>query len=140
MALLLKVDGIDEVVARYGKTDAEIKELKKANDADKEHIKKVLEEQGESSWTAGGYTVQRVESTKETMNESKLLPLLKFDWRDRQGERECPYIKTREYIDMDALEVAIYAGEIPVSVLKQMDSCRETTTTVALRCKKVKEA
>ena len=32
MALLLKVDGIDEVVARYGKTDAEIKELKKANE------------------------------------------------------------------------------------------------------------
>jgi hypothetical protein len=49
---------------------------------------------------------------------------------------ECPYIKTREYIDMEALENAIYQKELTPSVLADMDKCREVTTVVTLRCKK----
>lgn len=129
---------LDELVAEYGKRDAEIKTLKKITDAEKEQIKELLVQEKEDSWTSGGYTVQRVVSERETLNEERLLPILKDDWIKLHGSMECPYIKTKEYVDMDALETALYEGTIPQSTLAEMEKCREVTTVVALKCKKAK--
>jgi len=128
----------DELVENYGKLDEQIKDLKKALDADKESIKNELVSMGEDKWTAGGYTVQRVVSERETLNEEKLLPILKHHWTALHGSMECPFIKTKEYIDMDALENAIYSKELTPNVLADMEKCREVTTVVSLKCKKAK--
>ena len=127
---------LDELVARYGQTDAQIKSLKKTNDADKEQIKDLLADSETQKWTAGGFTVSRVVSTTETMNEGKLLNLMRLhrDIIDNLG-----IIKTMEYVDTDALESAIYEGKIPNEILQAMGECKETKTTVALRCTKAKE-
>ena len=135
----METNQFDELVARYGKTDAEIKALKKTNDADKETIKEYLADTESGKWTSGGYTVQRIESTTETMNEEKLLSVIKNYWATTHGSQECAFIKTREYIDMEALESAIYANELPNELLLEMNACRESKTTVALRCTKAKE-
>jgi len=129
---------LDELVAEYGKKDADIKTLKKITDAEKEQIKDLLVESNVDSWTSGGYTVQRVVSNRETLNEDKLLPILKEDWSATHGSMECPYIRTVECIDMNALETAIYEGTISQDVLLKMNGCKETTTVVALKCKKAK--
>ena len=131
------MEGLDILVERFGKMDAEIKELKKTNDKDKEEIKKALENLGESDWTAGGYRVKRVESTTETMNETKTLALMCLH---REIAEQLGIIKTKEYVDFEALEAALYAGAIPAEIMADMDTCRETKTTISLRCTKVKEA
>lgn len=130
---------IDALVAAYGAKDAQAKQIKKEMDADKETIKEFLSSRSEQSYTAGGYTVQRVVSERETLNEEKLLPLLKGYWTATHGSMECPYIKTREYVDMDRLEEAIYQKELTPEILTAMNDCREVTTIVALKCKKAKE-
>ena len=131
---------IDELVEDYGKKDAEIKAIKKIADEEKEQIKDFLASQSERSYSAGGYTVTRVVTETETLNEERLLPILKRYWSSTHGSMQCPFIKTMEYIDMDALESAIYQKELTPSVLTEMDTCREVKTTVKLLCKKTKEA
>ena len=133
------VSTLDALVSDYGHKDAQIKELKKDFDVTKETIKNMLAIGGVSEWTSGGYTVQRVVSERESLNEEKLLPILKAYWASTHGSMECPYIKTREYVDMDALENAIYQKELTPSVLTDMDKCREVTTVISLKCKKSKE-
>ena len=110
--------------------------MKKDNDADKEKIKDYLAEQEDNKWTAGGYTVTRVESTSDTLNEVKLLALMQKhrDIADQYG-----IIKTAEYVDTDALESAIYSGYLSADILNEMQSCHESKTTISLRCSKAKE-
>lgn len=127
---------LDSLVARYGQTDAQIKALKKANDIDKEQLTTTLAKMGENKWTAGGFTVQRVESNRETLNEEKLLALMQLhkEMAELHG-----ILKIKAYVDMDALESAIYTGKIPQDVLQELDQCRETKVVVSLRCSKAKE-
>ena len=127
---------ISDLIKRYGDNDHQIKELKKICDKDKETIKNQLALMDVNKITSNGYTVQRIESVKESLDEEKLLPIIKHYWASTHGSMECPYIKTREYIDMDALENAIYQKELTPSILSEMDKCREVTTVVTLRCKK----
>jgi hypothetical protein len=133
------VDGfepISDLIKRYVDNDSQIKELKKICDKDKESLKIQLARMDVNKVTSNGYTVQRIVSEKETLDEEKLLPIIKHYWSSTHGSMECPYIKTREYIDMEALENAIYQKELTPSVLADMDKCREVTTVVTLRCKK----
>ena len=132
------MQSLDDLVSDYGHVDSQIKSLKKIADEEKEEIKSILVERGETTWTAGGYTVQKVVSERESLNEEKLMPILKQYWASAHGSMECPFIKTREYVDMDRLEEAIYQKELTPSVLAEMDKCREVTTVVSLKCKKTK--
>ena len=125
-----------EIIDDYGARDEQIKSLKRLCDEEKEQIKDFLAQGGYESFSTQNYTVNRVVAERETLNEEKLLPILKSYWITTHGSIECPYIKTKEYIDMDRLEEAIYQKELTPSVLAEMDTCREVTTTVALRCKK----
>lgn len=127
---------IDILVHTYGDADAQMKGLKKTCDGLKETIKEYLATHNEKAISAGGYTVQRVVSERESLNEEKLIPILKQYWATNHGSMECPFIKTKEYVDMDRLEEAIYQKELTPSVLAEMEKCREVTTVVALKCKK----
>lgn len=129
---------LDDLVATYGKHDAEIKDLKKVADTEKEQIKSMLSDE-QPNWCAGGYKVTRVVTEKTTFNEERLLTVLKKDWEERNGKTDCPYIKTREYVDMDSLETALYENSIPSEVLAEMNKCKTVTPTIALRCAKDKE-
>lgn len=72
------------------------------------------------------------EQTKETFNEDALIVYLK-DYNCDAG-----IVKTKEYVDMDALEAAIYHDRIPKEVLEGMAEYKETKITKVLRIKKVK--
>ena len=126
----------NDLVNDYGDRDTQIKSLKRLCDEEKEQIKNFLAQEGYEYFSTDYYTVSRVVSERETLNEEKLIPILKSYWITTHGSMECPYIKTKEYIDMDKLEEAIYQKELTPNVLAEMDTCREVTTTVALRCKK----
>ena len=130
------MDGLDILVPRYGERDTKIKALTKEHNADKEQIKTLMENLEETDWVSGGYKVKRVVSTTETLNEDMLLMLMQ---RNRALIEKLGILKTKEYVDMEALEKAIYEGELPKEIITDMDACRETKTTVALRCTKAKE-
>ena len=129
---------LNQLVSHYGELDNQIKTLTKEFDSDKVTIKNLMGDNNIDDCTAGGYTVTRQVSYRTKYNEDKMLDILKADWKQRYGDIECPYIKTKEVVDMDALEAVIYANELPNEVMMKLNDCQEKTEVVALKCTKAK--
>lgn len=123
---------LDELVTQYAFNKGELDSYTKICKEENEQIKKALVELGEDEYSSGGYTVKRIVAVKESMNEAKLLEVL------RQNGIEAP-IKTREYVDMDALEAYLYNNTPSTDLARQLEGCRTTTETVQLRLSKTKE-
>lgn len=78
---------------------------------------------------SNGLVAKLTYKQSETFNEEKLLNKIK--------ELAVPgIIKTKEYVDMEALEDAIYNKRIYAS---ELSDCRETKETIALKVTKKKE-
>lgn len=134
-----KNESFDELVARYGAMDNQIKTLTTEFNKDKSAIKDIMGLRKLDFHISGGYKVIRQVRTKVKVNEDKMLDILKEDWRTRCGDAECPYIKTREYIDSDALESALYKGDIPAETMAKLNTCQEKVEEIALKCVPVNE-
>lgn len=79
--------------------------------------------------TDNGLVAKLTHKQSESFNEEKLLAKIKE--LNIHG-----IIKTREYVDMEALENAIYNENIDAS---ELSACREIKETVALKVSKKKE-
>lgn len=120
---------LDSLILTYAENKQILEDYRKICDEENKQIKELMDT---GSYEVGDYKVTKSVSTKDSMNEDKLLETLK----------NCgvvTVIKTKEYVDIDALENAIYAGEISKEVLLEIDKCRETKEVVTLRISKVKE-
>lgn len=130
---------LDELIEQYGDHNADFGSLKKICDAEKSQIKDLMSSAGLKEKTVGQWKVSYIVSERESLDEEKLLKILIRDWTKRYDDTTpCPYIKTKQYIDMDILESVLYAGEIPNDVLVKMDECRNVTEVITLKCNKVK--
>ena len=129
----------DDLIIHYGELDTKIKTLTKELESDKVTIKNQLLAANVDTYIAGNYKVVRQVSYRTKVDEDKMLKVLKKDWENRYGDQDCPYIKTKEYVDMDQLESVLYAGELPKEVLTELNNCQEKTEVVALKCSKVKK-
>ena len=122
------ISALDELIPQYAQNKSELDSYKKICDIENEQIKSIMFEMGETEYSTNGYKAKRVETERVTMDEDKLLAVL-----HRYNIDEV--IKTREYVDMDALENYLYhkdESEI-VGLLSAIDSCREVKTVVSLR-------
>lgn len=124
-------ESLEELIPRYALNKSELDSYTKICKEENEQIKAALVELGENEYSAGGYTVKRIVATKESMNEAKLLEVLRQNGIDVA-------IKTREYVDMDALEAYLYNNMPSDELARQLESCRTTTETVQLRLSKAK--
>lgn len=122
---------LDELIVAYAFNKGELDSYTKICKEENEQIKAALVELGENEHSAGGYTVKRIVAVKESMNEAKLLEVLKQNGIDVA-------VKTKEYVDMDALEAYLYNNIPSADLARQLESCRTTTETVQLRLSKAK--
>ena len=123
---------LDELIPMYAQNKAEFDNYKKICEGQNAYIKRQLEELGEDEYTAGGYVVKRTVSTRESKNEERLLEMMK--------KHKIPgVIKTKEYVDMDALESYLYSSILFDDVAADLDSCREVKEVVQLRISKEKK-
>ena len=122
---------LDELIPQYAMNKIELDSYTKICKEENEQIKAKLVELGENEYSAGGFTVKRIVAVKESMNEAKLLEVLKQNGIDVA-------VKTREYVDMDALEAYLYNNMPSEDLARQLESCRTTTETVQLRLSKAK--
>ena len=129
----------DEIVYHYGNVDRQVKEMSKELEETKIIIKNTLKDMGVSDYTAGGYKVTRQVRYKTKIDTDKMLSILKSDWVSRFGDTPCPYIKTIEYVDTEALESVLYNEELPKDVMEKLSTCETKTEEIALKCTKVKE-
>lgn len=104
---------------------------KKQCDAENAKIKELMAEQNIKDFEVDGITAKYVIQNKERMDEYKLLTLLK-----ERGYTNV--IKTKEYVDMDLLEDALYHDTIDKDTIVEMDKCKSVKEVVQLRVSKKK--
>lgn len=122
---------LDELIPQYAANKRELDSYTKICKEENEQIKVQLMDIGEDTYSAGGYTVKRIVAVKETMNEAKLLEVLRHNGINNA-------IKTLEYVDMDVLEAYLYNNAPSAELARQLEACRTTTETVQLRLSKTK--
>lgn len=118
---------LDELIPTYYKNKEKMESYKKLVDEQNKNIKELMN--GEYSYEVGKYKAVVSTSTRVSMDEQKLMMLLKAN--NIKG-----VIKTIEVIDMDALENLIYHNEIPKDVLKRIGECKSEKEVKSLRVTK----
>ena len=105
---------LDKLVNQYAEEktlyDSYAKKMKTSN----EKLKSVLKEEDLSEYINNTYKVTLVQQSADKLNENKLIEELKKILTDEQKEN---IIKTKEYVDNDALEDAIYNHVIKTDVV-----------------------
>lgn len=123
---------LDELIPQYAQNKAEFDSYKKICEKENAQIKTLMSQLSDKRYETGGYRATYSVSTKETMNEARLLEIA-----HQYGISEI--VKTKEYIDFDALENAIYNNKISKEVLLEMDTAKESKEIVTLRVTKIKK-
>lgn len=134
-----EVELLNELIPRYAEDKASLDNIKKVCDEENKSIKSILTtlpEISEGKWEHEheGYKVTVNTTKKQSLNEDKLLAIIQEANLPIEG-----LVKTKEYVDMDVLEDAMYKQLIGHNVMRQIDSCREVKQTQVLTIKKVKE-
>ena len=131
---------LNNLILSYGNHDVEFKQLKKVCDSEKESLKNIMGEMGSEKESYGGFTITRTVSERENFNEQQALAILKQNWYENHGSEPCPFVKTVEVLDSDALESAMYNGELDNNTILKLDECRNVTEVITLKCSKIKGA
>jgi len=134
-----KLVSLKQLIPLYGLNKAALDEYKKTCDAENTQIKALMEECNIDSLTVDGYKCTYSVQKRTSMDEDKLLEFLKKAWTSKNGSMECPYIKRKEYVDMEVLENAIYKGEISNELLAEMKKCENVKKVETLRITKAKK-
>ena len=126
------LEKLDKLVPQYAQTKQQADTYKKQSDKENAEIKSIMISLALQHYEAGGYKVVRSVQKRESINEEQLIEIAhKYNIPD--------VIKTKEYIDFDALEKAIYDGNISQDVLLEMDKAKDVKHVVQLRISKLEE-
>lgn len=130
------MSNLNELVARYGKTNAELKVLKASADADNKEIKDIMSSTGLHEHVSGGYKAKYSVSKSESFDEEKLVKKLKEYNFDGKSAHEAGLIDYVPVVNMETLENFIYDGKINAA---QLSDCKVVKETARLTISKVKE-
>lgn len=117
---------LEAEINKYGEIKEYADDYKKQAEKQNAVIKKYMLENNLSSATSDSYSVACKTITSQSFNDEKLITKLKS--LNIEG-----IVKTKEYVDMEALERAIYNGKLNAS---ELSSCRETKEQVRLTIKR----
>lgn len=129
----MELKTLDSLIPQYAANKREKDSYEKLCAAENAQIKAIMQEYVVQHYEVGGYKATYTIQKRETVDEEMLLEILK-----RNGECE-GIIKTKEYIDFDALENAIYHNLIPEDILAQMAEATEVREIPTLKVTKIKE-
>lgn len=129
------MSNLNELVARYGKTNAELKVLKTSADADNKEIKSIMSSTGLTEYEAGGYKAKYSVSKSESFDDDKLVKKLKECMFDGKSAHEAGLIDYVPVVNMEVLEDFIYNGKINAA---ELTDCKVTKETARLTISKVK--
>lgn len=121
------VEVLSSLLPAYAERKAEMDSIKKIVDVENKEIKELMKEAKLDEFEAGGFKAVYSVSERPEFIEEALIEKLK-DMKVRG------IVKKKEYVDMEALENAIYHGKIDAAALA---SCQFVKEVVTLRVKKI---
>lgn len=136
---------LEEQITQYCEQKQEESILKKSIETLNKSIKEALSnstkeiKSGKQGVRAGKYEVKLQIKQNTNVDEGKMLEIIKRFWHSTHGSQQCPFIRTVEVIDSDALEGAIYREELPKEVAVELGKCIKRSEIKALVYKEIKE-
>lgn len=127
-----KID-INKIIDLYKESKDKENALKKSNTEMGNNIKSYFQTNGLDKVDTDKYTATVTTSTSESLNEELAIEIIK---ENLGGAMLNTVIKTKEYIDEDALEKLVYNGDFDITKLAK---AKITKTTSTLRVGKKKE-
>lgn len=123
---------LESLIPEYGEQNTRCNALKKTvadlNAKIKDAIRTIQKENLDIE--VEGWKCKLSVSEDVQVNEAQLIEVLK--------SYDVPVIKTKEYVDAEALESLIYANKLSEEILLAIDKCNTKTKKEVLRCTKVK--
>ena len=116
---------LNELIPRYAQNKIELDSYKKICDDESKQIKDIMQSEDLTEYDCGTHTAKITIQHRQTMNEDKLLQTVKELGRN-------DLIRTKEYVDMDLLEKAMYNSEIQA---QDIEPCMVTKEVVTLKVK-----
>lgn len=135
---IVKEESLTTLIPEFGELKTQADSYKKEADVKNKQIKKLMAEEGLEEKEVDGWQVKYTVALTESYDEDAMLEALKKDWAKRNGSMECPYIKTKEYIDEEVLEDMIYKGQLPKKLVASLDKFRIVKETEKLSVKRVR--
>lgn len=128
-------DGFDlsKIIDEYKESKDKENALKKVNNALSENIKGYMYGHDMSSVDSEKYTATLTKTDTESLNEDLAIELIK---ENLEGALLNTVIKTKEYIDEDALEKLVFNGQFDINKLAK---AKITKTSYTLRVTRRKE-
>ena len=122
------------LIDKYYVDKAESDEKKKQVEQENKQIKDGMVELESDVVETENYKATRSVSIRTSIDEEAWLRVLK-----EQADLPEGIIKTKEFVDMDALEDAIYNGNISKEVLLKLNEHKKDTEVVTLKVTKLKK-
>ena len=133
-----RVPRLDKLIPQYAVNKYELDNYKKVCDKDNAQIKQLMTELELSWYKTEDYKISRIVQKREKLNEYILLDLFTQDANLKEIAEKYNIIKLREYVDMEALEKAIYDGGLSDEDLLTLNKAKETKEVTTLRLSKIK--
>lgn len=128
-------DGFDlsKIIDEYKESKDKENSLKKINNELSENIKSYMHEHNMTTANTDNYTATLSRKDSESLNEDLAIEIIK---ENLGGALLASVIKTKEYIDEDALEKLVYNGDFDINKLAK---AKITKTSYTLRVTRRKE-
>lgn len=126
---------LSELINRYKEGKDVESKIKKSNAELNEAIKNYMTTHDMSTADSDLYTATLSTTKKDTLNDDVALAIIK---ENLGGALLKSVVKTKEYIDEDALETLIYNGDFDANKLSKAITTK-TTTTLRIAKKKAKK-
>jgi len=127
------MSNLEQLIDAYALNKNELDSYKKLCDAENAEIKALMTELEIDKAHTEDYTATLIVQHRETMDEDMLLEVL-----HNSGYADL-VIRTKEYVDMDLLEDAIYHDKIDKDTLLAMQKCKEVKEVPTLKISKRKK-
>lgn len=130
----ITTEGLDLLIDSYKSNKDQEAALHKESVAIGDQIKDIMSKNNLDEFSTNNWTAKVSVTQKEDFNEDKAIDILK----ENLSDEDLKYVvRTREYIDDDALEKLVYAGMFDIANLQ---SCRTPgKSVVTLRISKKKK-
>ena len=128
----------EEQITQYCEWKEDEKSLNKDIKKLTETIKQAMIDANKKEVHTDKYIINLEIRTTDNIDPMLALMVLKRYWDKEHKGENCPFIRTIEVLDEDALEKFMYSTKLPEDTLSALDKCRTKTVTKALTYKKIK--
>jgi len=124
---------LETMVVNYYEKKNQMDSLKKVVDDYNKRIKDEMQAMNIDSFDAGGLIATISVTPKEDFNEEQAIEILR---KNLPADEFKQIVKTKEYIDNDALEKAIYNKQLDAAILSPCITPKEPVVTLRVKAKK----